>query len=175
VQIIQPGRFSIIYTQIDNPDVMKFELKVLTTLKSYCARPDGKYPPPADIFTLGPPDMPVENIAVQSPADKNAYWLYPYKRLEGGAQVLTCRAKPKTEEQWFMEQRANITNGFQWKKLVDCRRGLMGTFYSSDDDDPSKVIVGVIRPGTVGEDEYLRICLAVMHERPYLPERSGAK
>jgi hypothetical protein len=53
VQMIEPGRFTIIGTSIDNADVMKLELKVLDTLRTYCNRPDGKYSPPVDIFTLG--------------------------------------------------------------------------------------------------------------------------
>jgi hypothetical protein len=35
VQIIQPGRFTIVSTSIDDADVMKLELKVLDTLRSY--------------------------------------------------------------------------------------------------------------------------------------------
>jgi hypothetical protein len=38
VQIIQPGKFTVIETTIRNPDVIKFELKVLDTLRTYCAR-----------------------------------------------------------------------------------------------------------------------------------------
>ena len=38
VQVVQPGRFAVIETTIDNPDVMRFELKVLGTLRPYCAR-----------------------------------------------------------------------------------------------------------------------------------------
>jgi hypothetical protein len=37
VQFISPGRFTIMSTEIDNPDVMKFELKTLSTLSSYCS------------------------------------------------------------------------------------------------------------------------------------------
>jgi len=60
VRIVTPGRFTIISTRIDNPDVMKFELNTLTALKSYCTRPDGKYPAPSDLFQLGQPDLPVD-------------------------------------------------------------------------------------------------------------------
>jgi hypothetical protein len=66
VQMIQPGRFTIITTSIDTPDVMKFELKVLGILRTYCSRPDGEYPAPADAFALGPPDMEVKSIKVTS-------------------------------------------------------------------------------------------------------------
>ena len=87
MQIIQPGRFTIVSTTIDNPDVMRFELKVLDTLRSHCARPEGKYPAPADLLTLGPPNMPVQNIEVRSTTlygssrSKLVEWQYPYTRL----------------------------------------------------------------------------------------------
>ena len=66
VQTILPGRFTIVSTTIDSPDVMKLELKALATLQTYCSRPDGQYPPPADLFTLGPPEMPVKSIEVET-------------------------------------------------------------------------------------------------------------
>jgi hypothetical protein len=78
-----PGRFAIMSTKIDNPDVMKFELNTLTSLKSYCTRPDGKYPAPSDLFQLGQPDLPVGQIEVETHApDKWVFWKYPYRRLE---------------------------------------------------------------------------------------------
>jgi hypothetical protein len=61
IQMIQPGRFTILSTSIDDADVMKFELKALDTLRSYCKRPDGSYPPPTDLSTLGPPDLPIKS------------------------------------------------------------------------------------------------------------------
>jgi len=66
VQIVQPGKFTITSTTIHDPDVMKLELKALAILRTYCARADGEYPAPSDVFTLGPPDMPVELIVVKS-------------------------------------------------------------------------------------------------------------
>jgi hypothetical protein len=45
VQTIQPGRFTIIGSEIDSGDVMRFELDVLDSLRAYCKRPDGKYAP----------------------------------------------------------------------------------------------------------------------------------
>lgn len=86
VQMIQPGRFTIISTTIDNPDVMKFELIVLGKLQGYCARPDGKYAAPAEILTLGLSDMPVESIEVESNKKyhtRTVNWSYPYKRKAG--------------------------------------------------------------------------------------------
>ena len=90
VQMIGPSRFTITHTTIDTPDMMKLELKAFATLQLYCARADGKYPAPADVFVLGPPDLPVENIEVKTNQTKFAgriyphktvSWDYPYKRL----------------------------------------------------------------------------------------------
>jgi hypothetical protein len=66
VQILQPGRFTIVSTSIDAADVMKLKLKVLDTLRTHCKQPSGTYPAPTDLFILGPPDMDVESIEVQS-------------------------------------------------------------------------------------------------------------
>ena len=84
VQMIVPGRFTIISTTIDNPDVMKFELTVLGTLQGYCMRPDGKYPAPTKLLALGPADMPVKTINVENNKKyqtRTVDWDYPYKRL----------------------------------------------------------------------------------------------
>ncbi|MGA7308951.1 MAG: hypothetical protein WBX05_08385, partial [Pseudolabrys sp.] len=66
VQKMQPGRFTIISTSIDEPDVMKFRLRALDVVRSYCAFADGKYPAPADLLTLGTADKSVENIEVKN-------------------------------------------------------------------------------------------------------------
>ena len=82
VQMLQPGRFTIVSTRIDDADVMKSELKVLDTLRTYCKQPDGKYPAPTDFFALGPPDLPIATIDVKSYSSgpKYVYWYYPYDR-----------------------------------------------------------------------------------------------
>ena len=183
VQIVQPGRFTVIATKIDSPDVVALELKVLDTLRTYCARPAGKYPAPADFLTLGRADMPVENIVVKSSrTDKWVYWSYPYKRLamsttqglDEKSTILYCREQSKTEAQLFLERRAQIMNGSRMKHLFDCRRGLAGMFFDNN-DDPSKAITSAVKRGTFGEDEYFRVCVAVMSEMPYLPQQSGKK
>ena len=91
VHIIQPGRFTIVRTLIASAERMAFELKALDTLRTYCKRPEGNYPPPTDVFTLGPPDLPVKSIEVKTKnhgslpgrrdQSKTASWYYPYKRL----------------------------------------------------------------------------------------------
>lgn len=169
-QTIQPGRFTITATTIDNPDVMKFELEVLGVLRSYCAYPSGKYPAPAHVFTLGPPDMPVKSIKVNG---ASAMWFYPYKRLAahttGGLQeiphFLFCRSETETAIQLYLEARSEITNGRRSKELYDCKRGLWGLFFSlEDNDDPAKVVTGFISKGTVGYEHYIRVCYSVAHE-----------
>jgi hypothetical protein len=128
VQLIQPGRFTIISTSIDDADVMKLELRVLDTLRTYCTRPDGQYPPPTDLFTLGSPDLPVESINVKSSQSgsggvtrqfKSASWSYPYARfaLEDGGKSwpkevrFYCKQGNRDDGELYLEQRASITNG----------------------------------------------------------------
>jgi Sel1 repeat-containing protein len=165
VQIIQPGRFSVTSTTIDYPWMMQFKLKVLSTLQTYCARPAGKYPAPADLLTLGPADMPVKSIEKA----KAVYWEYPYKRLARQyGFVAFCGAQEK------LDQRTEITNGLQTKQLFDCRRGLAGSFYESDNGDPSKVRTHLVPSNTILEVHYVRVCRAVMHEWPYLSERPAS-
>ena len=183
VQIIQPGRFTVIGTTIDNPDVMKLELRTLDTLRTYCARPDGKYAAPANLFALCTPDMPVKHIELQTSqpnqsgqTNKSVFWYYPYKRLASRAMgrleerfiYLFCRSESETEAQLYMEQRARITNGSRTQQLFDCRRGLAGLFLQ-EDNDLSEAITTVVSPQTNAEKYYLRVCRAVMHEVPYLP------
>jgi hypothetical protein len=179
VQMIQPGKFSVIQTTIAPPDVMKFKLKVLETLRTFCTRPDGKYPIPSEVFTLGPPDMSVENVEVGSQENfKMASWKLPYRRLAvifatgpaEGFSFLHCKQPDnQTEEQLYWSQRNLITNGLQVKELFDCKRGLDGMFLH-EDDDPRKVITGFVRQGSRIERDYFAVCYRVMQEPPYLPE-----
>jgi hypothetical protein len=177
VQLIQPGRFTIVSTAIDNPDVMKFKLNVLDTLRTYCARADGKYPAPANIFTLGPPDMPVQSIDVGSnPTNfaKRILWFYPYRRLavsmdhglEQTFDVLSCKQGSEKEDMasWNM-----ITNGTRQKILFDCKRGVTGYFFL-DEKNEQPTLTGIVPKGTQVFEEYLSVCRAVTHEAPYLPE-----
>jgi hypothetical protein len=165
---------------------MKLELKVLDTLQPYCARPDGEYPAPADVLTLGPPDLPVESIKVKSSQSqlagktypfKMVLWNYPYKRLtldfKSGQQqragYLHCKQWFKTRDELYFEARASIMNGTRSKELFDCKRGLTGTFLH-DHDDTTKVITSFVQPDTLRSRYYLKVCYRVMHEWPYEPE-----
>jgi hypothetical protein len=165
VQIIQPGRFSVVSTTIDYPWMMKFELKALSTLQTYCARPAGKYPAPADLLTLGPADMPVKSIEKQ----KIVSWEYPYKRLGKRMGIAFCGAQDQ------LDQRAKITNGYRAKELFDCKRGLAGSFLDEiDKGDPSRVLTNVVPNNTILEIHYVRVCHVVTREWPYLSERPAS-
>jgi len=187
VRMIMPGKFTIISTTIDNPDVMKLKLKVLNTLRTYCGRPDGKYPAPADVFTLGPPDMPVQSFVVESKQTnlagktypfKTVSWSYPYLKLaakfEGHPEqqqiaFLHCKQGGKTENELYSEHRTSIMNGIRSKELFDCKRGLTGLFLN-EDDEPAKAITGFVRSGTYNAQYYLGVCHRVTHELPYEPK-----
>jgi hypothetical protein len=183
--MLQPGRFTIVSTDIDDPEVMKLKLKVLDTLRSYCKKPDGKYQAPTDLFILGPPDMTVESIEVQTVShlvkgrnisSKFAFWHYPYDRLAlhtvGGKVApmdgnLDCKDELPDEENYFA-LRTQIMNGIRTKELFDCKRGLMGNLLD-DDDDPNQVFTTFVHPQTYGHRVYDEICLRVTHETPYSP------
>jgi hypothetical protein len=163
VRIIQLGRFAIIATMIDNPDVMRLELKVLDALRPYCARADGHYPYPtsANLFTLGPPDC--------------VKWDYPYKKIADSISIasrgayLRCKEPGRSEGQLYSAARTYITNGSQSKELYDCKRGLWGLFFNKD-DDPIKVFMQPVLKDTIGFEYYLGVCRAVTHEEPYIPK-----
>ena len=178
VKIVQPGKFTIIITTVDNPDFMRLEMKVLDTLRTYCARGDGNYPAPADVLALGPPDMPVKNIVVKSDEKtKRASWSLPYSRLVLGnnrdkqypVEFFCKRSLYQTQTEEYLQTRSAILNGIRSKALFDCKRGLTGIFMDMD-DDPTKPLMRVVRKGTVDAHHYESICRAVTHEEPYMPQ-----
>jgi hypothetical protein len=172
VQFVSPGRFTIIFTTIDNPDVMRFELNTLTTLRNYCKRPNGKYSAPSDLFQLGQTDLPVQQIEVTTNKEgnnKGAFWMYPYRRLKGGSSYLRCEETGSTEADLFELAYKHITNGYQSKRLYDCKRGLSGDFMD-ENEDASKAYTNPVRKDTNGGYWYWNVCRAVTHEEPYLPE-----
>lgn len=168
VQLIQPGRFTIIYTVVSIPDFMRFELKVLDTLRAYCTRNDGSYPAPTDLLTLGPPDMPVKNIEVKTvdAKAKGIHWWYPYSGLtdpirarDPDLMVFFCK-RPKAYE----DARRLILGGIRDTMLYDCRRGLMAYLLAPEDVGGKPFPV---RKSTLAEQYYERVCLAVTDEKPY--------
>ncbi len=191
VHVMQPGRFTLVQTVIDDAGRMAFELKVLDTLRTYCRRPDGKYPPPSDVFRLGPPDLPVESIEVKTSGKwpfKTASWHYPYKRLaieeSNGtfsqvALYLHCKGGHQDEQDEYLKRRARITNGTRYRQLFDCKRGIydMEGVPFVDDEEPSPEEIQksmfpdpVPPPNTSGYRVYRDICLRVTDEEPYSPE-----
>jgi hypothetical protein len=183
--MLQPGRFSIVSTDLDDPDVMKLKLKVLDTLRPYCKQPNGKYPAPTDLFILGPPDMEIESIEVQTVShlvkgrdisSKFVFWHFPYDRLavhtvKGKVLpmdgYLDCKDELPDEKNYFA-RRTEIMNGIRIKELFDCKRGLVGNYFHDDDDD--NPITSFVHPRTHGHRIYDDICLRVTHETPYSPE-----
>jgi hypothetical protein len=166
VQMLQPGRFTIVSATIDDADTMKLELKVLSILKTYCSRSEGQYPAPTDAFALGPPDMPVKSIEVKR---RLVIWYYPYSWLgKEPVAFLACRDNGRTEEELYEEQRASIMSGSRSKQLFDCKRGLYGEF-AHEHDDPAKAIIGVVPADTYLANYYLGVCSRVTHEKPYAP------
>jgi hypothetical protein len=176
VEVIQPGKFVIVETVLDNPDVMRFELKVLDTLRSQCARQVGSYPAPVEVFTLGLPDMPVKEIEVREFTLHNyrykvASWWLPYSKTmvgEGaGYESYRCNPPDRSEREEYLDDRNGILNGTKNKVLFDCNRGLRGEFF---DEDYRKARVHPVQNGTVGAEYYNGVCRAVTRKDPYLSE-----
>jgi hypothetical protein len=175
VEVIQPGKFIIVETTLDNPDVMRFKLKVLDTLRSHCDRPVGSYTAPSEVFTLGPADMPVKKIEVKvSPPDnryKIASWWFPYSKTmvgNAGFKFHRCNPPERTEAEEYLDHRNIILNGLNIKVLFDCKRGLQGSFFDEDETDYRKVHLHPVRNGTVGEEWYIGVCRAVTGKDPYI-------
>jgi hypothetical protein len=189
VHMIQPGRFTILSTEIDDGDLMSLELKVLDTLRrSYCKRPDGKYPPPTELFTLGEPDLPIASIEIESKSGinngikydwKKASWKYPNKKFAIEDQrygefspvegFLVCKDRDRDEWELFREQQKSITDGQRNKEVFDCKRALWG-YLGLVDIDPARINVDKVRPHTLGDALYRKVCQKVTHQTPYQSE-----
>jgi len=168
VQIIQPGRFTVVSTEIDNPEVMQFRLNVLEHLRTHCAHAEGKYPAPPELFTLGRPDIAVADIEVAHVSgSKFARWFYPYLLLSPtleNYEILFCDGESN-----YFEMRTLIANGSRHKDVYDCRRGLYGMMH--DENDPTSALLIVVPEGSYLFDYYVAVCRAVTHEEPYLPQK----
>jgi hypothetical protein len=179
VQMVDPGRFTILSNSQDHPDVIRFRLAVLRTLKSYCGRPDGEYAPSAELFALGPPDMPIEKIKVKTQTGskpfKNAVWVLPYLRLALGIhediEFFDCKGPAvESADKEYTDLQSSIMNGIASKTLYDCRHGIMGLFVN-DDDPPSKAIT---TPNIKGAYlmAYSRLCPVIVGGVPYMPSNT---
>ena len=173
-------------------------MKALDTLRTYCKRPDGDYPPPTDVFALGPPDLPVKSIEVKTknyeslPGRKDQYktasWSYPYKRLASEERdgtfyqwkfYLVCKYGGQDEWDLYREKRAEITNGERKRELFDCKRGLhdsSGVPFIDGKEPSAELMRQMMNPELVGRPlggsvyVYRTICLRVTHEEPYTPK-----
>jgi len=184
VEVIQPGKFIIVETVLDHPDVMTFKLKVLDTLRSHCDRPVGSYPAPAEVFTLGPADMPVKEIEVEQfdrPTAhfnfhyKVASWWLPYRKTMvgtgAGYKLYRCKQPDHSETEEYRDARNVILNGLEYKVLVDCNRGLWGDFFGElDGNDYRKVQLYPVDNGTVRATYYKAVCRALTRKDPYISE-----
>ncbi len=160
---------------------MKLRLNTLGALRVYWNRDDGKYPPPADVFTLGTPDNPPEDIEVRTGSANTAregskwvYLVYPYKRLmsnnaEKQSEMLFCKSENKTGAEWYLEARSTIMDGAKGKELIDCNRGIIKLFLRPDDNPSSIGLEYFVSSKTVASDHYLRLCRDVTGKAAYLP------
>jgi hypothetical protein len=169
VEVIQPGKFVIVETVLKDPDVMRFELKVLDILRSHCSRPMGSYPAPTELFSLRPPDKPVKEIEVelQTPMPGTNY---RYKIVSWNYHSYRCNPPEHPETEEYREHRNVILNGIKNKVLFDCNRSLVGEFWDEDENDYRKARVHPVHNGTVGERYYYGVCRAVTGKDPYLSE-----
>lgn len=182
IQLIEPGKFTVVGMTIDHPDVMRFKLKVLDGLRSYCTRPDGQYPPPTTFFILGKPDMPVGKIMVKTQADregiefKNVVWRLPYRMLvinpktgEENISFFDCKGPAVTSiDDEYTQLRAMITNGTFSKELYDCKHGVMGVFVNNDDPVSKAITTTNIMGGYLRA--YISLCRNVTGDWPYMPD-----
>jgi hypothetical protein len=174
VKEVQPGRFIIAKTSMHHPELMRFELNALRKLQSHCSSAIGTYSVPPDLLIAGTPDLPVTKIEVKpsmtgySSNPKAIEWKYPYKKFawsDGDPRSMIFRCWSKTE---FSEQYNLITNGLHTREIYDCRNALDGWLLKPE-DDPTKATMLEVHENTTDADEYIRVCMAVYHEKPREP------
>jgi hypothetical protein len=177
VKIIEPGRFSIIESKIDDPDRMMFRLKTLAALRPYCERPDGQYPAPANFLALGEPNVPVRAIEVKSGPFgdtilKMVSWTYPYRQLGPAPASVRCKSSNpnRTDVDLLLADVAQIATGVQSRILYDCKRALWAALANNDEEDLTTVKTAPVQKGTQTFTNYLSICSTVTHEKPYVPQ-----
>jgi hypothetical protein len=183
VELIQPDKFTIRGTDVADPDIIVLQMKALDTLRTYCGRRDGDYDAPAELLTLGTPDLAIEKIKVKSEIQKvsgkeyprkSVLWKFPYDRLashgtdgrvDGYPILAECQPLGMSPDEWYWETRSAIMDGFQIKEMYDCRRFVMGTFAGGN---ASKAIT--FTPSGLFVRIYTVVCHAVTGKLPYLPE-----
>ena len=182
VQLIGPEEFTVVSTTVDRPDIMRFRLAVLKSLRSYCAMPDGNYEAPFRLLTLGLPDMPVYQIEVNGKESsaagrqwKDVLWRLPYRRFafnlstgpEEDSGFFSCDGlSDLSPDEEYTDLQSQIIDGTSNKELYDCKRGAMGLFVNND-DPPSKAITTTRILGAYSVS-YLSLCLHITGHPPYI-------
>jgi hypothetical protein len=176
VQLIEPEKFTVNVTVVADPDVMRFNLKSLDTLWTYCEHPDGQYPAPPDLLTLGKPDMPVEKIKVETShglmESKVISWRVPYNRLpwrdlRSYAMVFCWGGTPANGTEWYRQARSVIVNGYRARYFYDCKRAVMGHFFEEKEDVSETFVV---HRDTGFARDYQALCQRVTGKAPYPPD-----
>jgi hypothetical protein len=185
VELIQPDKFTIRGTDVDDPDIIALKINALEILRPYCKKRDGDYDAPAALFRLGTPDLAIERIQVRSKTatiagkkypTKQVLWEFPYDRLaihhkdgqvEAFPSWVDCQSPLMSPDELYLETRSAIMNGIQVKEMYDCRRFVMGMFLDTSDPS-SKAVIMAPRGGYVRF--YLAVCQAVTGKAPYLPQ-----
>lgn len=178
LQTIVPGRFTVISTTIDNPDVIKLKMTAMEMLITYCEKPSGHYQAPTNVLTLGHPDMPIEKIKVESGFDeslgtkyprKMVSWHLPYSKfgIAGSpySVFFRCKYMGNTISQERAMWRTQFLSGYREKTMYDCKRALMGTFLN-EETAASQAIVMDVKGGYFRD--YTALCQNLGFT-PYLP------
>lgn len=174
VNVIQPGKFSVIYMTTDNPDVIRLRLAIIDDLKSACSKPFGEYDISMKVIDIKKPDMPVEKIRVYDLSGaKVTRWSKPYLeysfikdgKVKQADEFFPCGTKRQKLDDYYMETRSSIMGGIREKIMFDCRRGLMGVYPRENDTSP--LLLTEIRGAYV--TYYKKVCPKVTGEPPYLP------
>ena len=171
VQTIIPGKFTVISTTIDNPALMKLSLTAVDTLYTYCEQPVGTYSSPDKLYFLGEPDMPVQDISVESVeielegrsvTRKQVGWKLPYQTF---AVIGTQKPVVVNCDEELSNIRLLISNGKRSKTMYDCKHGVMGFFIHEEDDISKARALPVPREFL---RHYVAICRKLKAPEPYI-------
>jgi len=136
VHMIQPGRFTMTYSRFSDAGEIALRLNILDVLKSYCKRPEGRYPVPQQLLTiLSGANVEITgldgaNAAIEvTDLEKFSLVDWYYVQTAGPAiefSSLPCNTQDEAEGNWYFRERAKITDGQKSTILFDCKRGLSG-------------------------------------------------